>query len=72
METVEREKLSQAIVSMGGVYLTGAAFDDSATHTVTRDLTFNVKLLTSIVAGKWVMHPDWLMVSQEPSQRKLS
>ena len=63
METVEREKLSEAIVSLGGVSLTGAAFDDSATHIVILKLAFNEKMLASIAAGKWVMHPDWLVDS---------
>jgi topoisomerase (DNA) II binding protein 1 len=53
----------QVIANLGGVFLNSSSYDDSATHIVISKLSCNEKLLASIAAGKWVMHPDWLIES---------
>jgi len=53
----------EVIAHLGGVFLNSSTYDDSATHVVISKLSCNEKLLASIAAGKWVMHPDWLIES---------
>ncbi|KAJ8681698.1 hypothetical protein QAD02_017490 [Eretmocerus hayati] len=46
----------KVILDLGGEVSTGSAFDNSATHLICMKPSRNEKILSSIAAGKWVLH----------------
>jgi len=55
-----KDECIEVVKKLGGTVLDYANYDPSITHIVVAKVGTNEKLLTSVAAGKWVLHPDWL------------
>lgn len=60
MTQADRESCTSIIEMFGGTLLEASQYDPTCTHLVAAKVGCNEKLLTSIAAGKWVLHPSWL------------
>lgn len=63
MDQEERDECSVIIEQLGGTVLSGSHYDPTSTHIATPKAGFNEKMLTSVAAGKWVLHVDWVIES---------
>lgn len=60
MTLADRDSCTPIIEMLGGTVLEASHYDPTCTHLVVAKVGCNEKLLTSIAAGKWVVHPSWL------------
>lgn len=65
MAQSDRDACAAIIEKLGGVFLEASHYDPSCTHLVVSKVGCNEKLLTSIAAGKWVLHPNWIVDSEK-------
>ena len=56
----EKSTLEKIVLKLGGKIINATDELDKVTHLVTGKLSRSVKMLTSVVAGKWILHPDYL------------
>lgn len=63
MDQEQREHCTAVVEQLGGTVLNPTHYDPMLTHIVVSRMGSNEKLLTSVAAGKWVLHPDWLVDS---------
>lgn len=56
------------IKNLGGEVSDEKAFDLTATHLISEKPIKNEKLLSSVASGKWVIHPQYLIASQEQNK----
>ncbi|CAH2069106.1 unnamed protein product, partial [Iphiclides podalirius] len=59
-----REELASMIVHLGGVVCEGAELDPSATHLLCSAPGRSEKMLGSVAAGRWVLHPAYITRSR--------
>lgn len=64
----DRDSCTSIIEQLGGTVLDAGHYDPSCTHLVVAKVGCNEKLLTSIAAGKWVLHPQWLSDSEKENR----
>lgn len=64
MTQADRDSCTSIIETLGGTVLEASHYDSTCTHLVVAKVGCNEKLLTSIAAGKWVLHPCWLSDSE--------
>lgn len=60
-----REDIIAKIIDLGGVVCEGAELDPSATHLLCSAPGRSEKMLGSIAAGRWVLHPLYIVSSHE-------
>ena len=65
MSKEDRDSCSQIIKKLGGMDIDGNHYDSTCTHLVVAKLECNDKLMTSIAAGKWIVHPGWIAKSEQ-------
>jgi hypothetical protein len=61
----DRDSCTAVIEELGGTVLESNQYDPTCTHLVVAKVGSNEKLLTSIAAGKWILHPEWLIESEK-------
>jgi hypothetical protein len=61
----DRDSCTAVIEELGGTVLESNQYDPTCTHLVVAKVGSNEKLLTSIAAGKWILHPEWLSESEK-------
>ncbi|KAK4018542.1 hypothetical protein OUZ56_000592 [Daphnia magna] len=61
----DRDCCTAIIENLGGTVLEANHYDPTCTHLVVAKVGSNEKLLTSIAAGKWILHPEWLSESEK-------
>ncbi|EFX85333.1 hypothetical protein DAPPUDRAFT_300415 [Daphnia pulex] len=65
MSQEDRDSCVQTIEVLGGIAIDGKHYDSTCTHLVVAKLECNDKLMTSIAAGKWIVHPGWIAKSEQ-------
>jgi hypothetical protein len=65
MSQEDRDSCVQIIEVLGGIAIDGKHYDSTCTHLVVAKLECNDKLMTSIAAGKWIVHPGWIAKSEQ-------
>jgi hypothetical protein len=65
MDQEDRDSYIQIIETLGGIAIDSHVYDATCTHLVVAKLECNDKLMTSIAAGKWIVHPGWIEESEE-------
>ncbi|KAG8198438.1 hypothetical protein JTE90_022176 [Oedothorax gibbosus] len=61
-------KYIEIIKQLGGEISDEKAFDLTATHLISEKPIKNEKLLSSVASGKWIIHPQYLIVSQQQNK----
>lgn len=61
----KRGEICNTIKSLGGDISELGHYDDSATHVVCNNPSRNEKVLSSMAAGKWIVHADFVQKSGE-------
>lgn len=59
----DRDGCVQIIEKLGGTVVD--AYDATCTHVVVSKLECTNKLMTSVAAGKWIVHPGWIAESED-------
>jgi len=57
------ESVSKAVEKLGGKVSTLGQYDSAATHMLAVKVSRSEKMLGSVAAGKWVLHPDYVTSS---------
>jgi hypothetical protein len=65
MSQEDRDSCTEIIENLGAVVVKANQCDAACTHLVVAKLGCNEKLLTSIAAGKWIVHPGWVYESEK-------
>ncbi len=65
MSQEDRDSCVQIIEILGGIAIDGNQYDSACTHLVVAKLECTDKLMTSIAAGKWIVHPGWIAKSEQ-------
>ncbi|KAI9561348.1 hypothetical protein GHT06_012305 [Daphnia sinensis] len=65
MSQEDRESCTEILEDLGGTVINANQYDPACTHLVVAKLGCNEKLLTSIAAGKWIVHPGWVYESEK-------
>lgn len=59
-----REEITAMIAHLGGVAAAGAELDPRATHLLCAAPARSEKMLGSVAAGRWVLHPAYVVRSR--------
>ncbi|XP_057375233.1 DNA topoisomerase 2-binding protein 1-A-like [Daphnia carinata] len=65
MSQEDRDSCTEILEILGGTVVRANQCDPACTHLVVAKLRCKVKLLTSIAAGKWIVHPGWVYQSEK-------
>lgn len=65
MSQEDRDSCTEIIENLGAMVVKANQYDAACTHIVVAKLGCNEKLLTSIAAGKWIVHPGWVYESEK-------
>ncbi|GLV38033.1 mutagen-sensitive 101 [Carabus blaptoides fortunei] len=68
LEQTVRSSCHTAIKSLGGEVSELSHYDASATHVICSNPTRNEKILSSMAAGKWIVHVSYVQASVEASK----
>ena len=68
MALADRDDCTYTIETLGGTVIEASNYDSACTHLVVSKIGSNEKLLNSIAAGKWVLHPEWLSESAKQNR----
>ncbi|XP_045030962.1 DNA topoisomerase 2-binding protein 1 isoform X3 [Daphnia magna] len=65
MSQEDRDSCTEILENLGGTVISANQYDPACTHLVVAKLGCNEKLLTSMAAGKWIVHPGWVYESEK-------